>query len=101
MSKFLLTGAMLVLLASFLHYSPASNEAITQTAKVEVTSFPVSEQVKIARMERKMSQKDLAREMGWSRLTVEQVESGQVTPTKDSLKKLEAVLKTKFTATGY
>jgi ribosome-binding protein aMBF1 (putative translation factor) len=101
MSKFLLTGAMLVLLASFLHYSPSTNKTITQPAHQEMTIYPIGEQIKIARLEKKISQKDLAEYLNCSRLTIERIESGHIMPKKNTLEKLNEVLGTKLVMGGY
>jgi DNA-binding transcriptional regulator YiaG len=101
MSKFLLTGAMMVLLASFLHYSPSSNRTTTQSVHQEMTIYPIGEQIKIARSEKKMSQKDLAEYLNCSRLTIERIESGQVMPTKPAIEKLKVVLGSQLSMNGY
>jgi ribosome-binding protein aMBF1 (putative translation factor) len=103
MSKFLLTGVLLVLLASFLHYSPASSpESDDRTPqRGEMMLFHISEQVKLARMERHMSQKDLANKVGLTRLDVEKIEGGQVVPTRDLLTKIEQALNTSLTMETY
>jgi ribosome-binding protein aMBF1 (putative translation factor) len=87
---------MLVLLASFMHY-PSSPET-TQTANLfeKTMVFPISEQIKLARSEKKISQKDLADRVGLSLLNLERIEKGKVMPTRDVLRKLENELSTKL-----
>jgi ribosome-binding protein aMBF1 (putative translation factor) len=103
MSKFLLTGVLLVLLASFLHYSPTSpsNTDDKTPQRNEIMLFHISEQVKLARLEKHVSQKDLANKVGLTRLDIEKIEGGQVVPTRDILFKIEQVLNTSLTMESY
>ena len=103
MSKFLLTGVLLVLLASFLHYSPTSpSNAETKTPqRSEMILFHISEQVKLARLERHMSQKDLATRVGLTKLDIEKIEAGKVVPTRELLVKIEQALNASLTMQGY
>lgn len=102
MSKFVLTAVLLVLLASFLHYSPpTSTTAARHDAKQETMVFPISEQIKLARMDRRISQDDLADKVGLSRMTIDKMEKGQVVPTHDLLLKMQDALKTPLTMDGY
>ena len=103
MSKFLLTGVLLVLLASFLHYSPTSpsNTEDKTPQRNEVMLFHISEQVKLARLEKHISQKDLANKVGLTKLDVEKIESGQVVPTRDLLFKIEQALNTPLSMENY
>jgi ribosome-binding protein aMBF1 (putative translation factor) len=103
MSKFLLTGVLLVLLASFLHYGPTSpSSAETRTPqRSEMILFHISEQVKLARLERHISQKDLANKVGLTKLDIEKIEAGKVVPTRDLLVKIEQALDASLTMQGY
>jgi ribosome-binding protein aMBF1 (putative translation factor) len=103
MSKFLLTGVLLVLLASFLHYSPTSSSNTNDKTpqRNEVILFHISEQVKLARLEKHVSQKDLANKVGLTRLDIEKIEGGQVVPTRDILYKIEQALNTSLTMESY
>jgi ribosome-binding protein aMBF1 (putative translation factor) len=103
MSKFLLTGVLLVLLASFLHYSPASpsTEDDNTPQGSEVMLFHISEQVKLARLEKHVSQKDLANKVGLTRLDIEKIEGGRVVPTRDILFKIEQALNTSLKMESY
>jgi ribosome-binding protein aMBF1 (putative translation factor) len=103
MSKFLLTGVLLVLLASFLHYSPASpsSEDDQTPQRNEITLFHISEQVKLARLEKHISQKELANKVGLTRLDIEKIEGGQVVPTRDIMYKIEQALNTSLTMDSY
>ena len=104
MSKFLLTGVLLVLLASFLHYSPTSPSSTTETKtpqRSEMILFHISEQVKLARLERHISQKDLANKVGLTKLDIEKIEAGKVVPTRDLLVKIEQALDASLTMQGY
>jgi ribosome-binding protein aMBF1 (putative translation factor) len=103
MSKFLLTGVLLVLLASFLHYSPTSpSTAEDRTPQPnEIMLFPISEQVKLARLEKRMSQKELANKVGLTRLDVEKIEGGEVVPTRDLMFKIEKALNTSLSMDNY
>lgn len=96
MSKFLLTGVLLVLLASFLHYSPTSpsNTGDNVPQRSEMMLFHISEQVKLARLERHITQKELANKIGLTRLDIEKIEAGKVVPTRELLVKIEEVLNT-------
>jgi ribosome-binding protein aMBF1 (putative translation factor) len=102
MSKFLLTGVLLVLLASFLHYPSSSTNKEDRTPKRgEIMMVHISEQVKLARLERRMSQKDLANRVGLTKLDVEKIEAGQVVPTRDLMFKIEQALNTSLTMENY
>jgi ribosome-binding protein aMBF1 (putative translation factor) len=102
MSKFLLTGVLLVLLASFLHYPTSSTNKEDRTPqRNEVMMVHISEQVKLARLERRLSQKDLANRVGLTKLDVEKIEAGQVVPTRDLLFKIEQALNTSLTMENY
>jgi ribosome-binding protein aMBF1 (putative translation factor) len=102
MSKFALTGVLLCILVGFFHYSPTTSQ-VTPSAQTEKESllFPISEQIKLARLEKHISQKDLAERVGLSKMNIEKIEKGQVVPTRDILFKLEQELKVTFTLDGY
>jgi ribosome-binding protein aMBF1 (putative translation factor) len=103
MSKFLLTGVLLVLLASFLHYSPTSpsNTEDKTPQRSEMMLFHISEQVKLARLERHIGQKDLANKVGLTKLDIEKIEAGDVVPTRELLFKIEQALNTSLKMEGY
>ena len=103
MSKFLLTGVLLVLLASFLHYSPTTpaNDAGEMPTRNQISMFHISEQVKLARLERHISQKELANKVGLTRLDIEKIETARVVPTRDILYKIEQTLNTSLTMESY
>ncbi|MBL7815992.1 MAG: helix-turn-helix transcriptional regulator [Saprospiraceae bacterium] len=103
MSKFVLTGVLLLILAGFLHYSPSTNATSMENGKnaTETLLFPISEQIKLARLEKHLSQKDLADRVGLTKMNIEKIEKGQVVPTRDILFKLEKELNATFTLDGY
>jgi ribosome-binding protein aMBF1 (putative translation factor) len=103
MSKFALTGVLLLILAGFLHYSPTASSFDTENGKdnKETLLFPISEQIKLARLEKHVSQKDLAGRVGLTKLNIEKIEKGQVVPTRDVLFRLEKELAVTFTLDGY
>ena len=103
MSKFALTGVLLLILAGFLHYSPspALQNVENSNNGVETLLFPISEQIKLARMEKHFSQNDLADRVGLSKSNIEKIEKGQVVPTRDILFKIEKELNVTFTLDGY
>ena len=102
MSKFALTGVLLLILAGFLHYSPSSaNEVENSKYEKETLLFPISEQIKLARLEKHVSQKELADRVGLSKMNIEKIEKGQVVPTRDLLFRLEKELGVVFTMDGY
>ncbi len=103
MSKFVLTGVLLILLASFLHYSPSqsSNGDNKASQSSEMVAYHISEQIKNAREERHITQRDLASKVGLTRLDIEKIELGQVVPTRDLMAKIEAVLNTPLSMQSY
>jgi ribosome-binding protein aMBF1 (putative translation factor) len=103
MSKFALTGVLLLILAGFLHYSPSSNSFDNENGKnnKETLLFPISEQIKLARLENHVSQKDLADRIGLTKMNIEKIEKGQIVPTRDILFKLEKELNVTFSMDGY
>jgi ribosome-binding protein aMBF1 (putative translation factor) len=102
MSKFLLTGVLLVLLASFLHYpSSSTNKEDRTPQRGEVMLVHISEQVKLARLEKRISQKDLANRVGLTKLDIEKIEAGQVVPTRDLMFKMEKALNTSLSMENY
>jgi ribosome-binding protein aMBF1 (putative translation factor) len=103
MSKFFLTGILLVLLASFLHYSPSgSSNGDDKTPQAsEMAMYSINEQIRIARTDRHISQKDLAYKVGLTRLDIEKIEGGQVVPTRDLLFKIEQALNTSLSMQSY
>ena len=60
MSKFVLTGCLLILLASFLNYPTSPENAKGHQRQDLTVIFPISEQVKLARMEKNLSEKGAA-----------------------------------------
>ena len=97
MSKFLLTGVLLVLLASFLHYSPASSPSSTPTnvpQRSEMMLYNVGERIQLTREQRRISQKDLANKVGLTKLDIDKIENGKAVPTAELLAKIEEVLNT-------
>ncbi len=103
MSKFALTCVLLLILAGFLHYSPTPSSQDVENSKngVETLLFPISEQIKLARMENHLSQKDLSDRVGLTKMNIEKIEKGQVVPTRDILFKIEKELNVTFTLDGY
>ena len=101
MSKFALTGVLLCILVGFFHYSPTSTPPNSSQTEKESLLFPISEQIKLARVEKHVSQQDLANRVGLSKMNLEKIEKGQVVPTRDILFKLENELKVSFTLDGY
>ena len=93
MSKFIFTGGLLLLLASFLNY-PTKPQNSTNTTEVQkdYIVFPVGQQIKTARMDKRLSQKDLAEHVGMTKMTIERLEKGQLVPTQEMLAKLEREL---------
>jgi ribosome-binding protein aMBF1 (putative translation factor) len=102
MSKFALTGVLLCILVGFFHYNPTTTQA-SSTPKTETESllFPISEQIKLARLGKHISQKDLAERVGLSKINIEKIEKGQVVPTRDILFKIEKELNAEFRLDGY
>ena len=105
MSKFALTGVLLCILVGFFHYNPKVKSTeptaeVSTKSETESLFFPISEQIKLARLERHLSQKDLGDRVGLSKANMEKIEKGQVVPTHDMLYKLQNELKVKFTLEG-
>lgn len=102
MSKFLLTGVLLVVLASFLHYSPASSDADDRKPqRSEVILFQISDQIRFARLEKHLTPKELASKVGLTKLDVEKIEAGQAVPTRELLVKIEQALNTSLKMESY
>lgn len=99
MSKFIFTACLLVLLASFLNYP--INQTDASEKKQQTIIFPISEQIKLARLEKQISQKELATRTGLSKMNIERIEKGQLVPTRDVLDKLERELSTPLNLNGY
>lgn len=97
MSKFFLTAFMLILLASFMQYPSGTEQKKDKEQNFEATTiFPLSEQIKLARYEKRLTQKELSDRIGLSQLNLERIEKGKVLPTEDILNKLESELDTHF-----
>ena len=92
MSKFIFTGSLLVLLASFLNYPTTSQDDTKTEMQKQVIVFPISEQIKIARIEKHISQKELSDHVGMTKMSIERIEKGQLVPTQEMLNKLEKEL---------
>ncbi len=101
MSKFIFTACLLVLLASFLNYPPQTNESNLDSKRESSIIFPISEQIKIARLEKQISQKELAVRVGLTKMNVERIEKGQLVPANDVLDKLEKELNVQLNLNGY
>jgi ribosome-binding protein aMBF1 (putative translation factor) len=101
MSKFIFTGGLLLLLASFLNYPPTpQNDTPTEIPK-DFVIFPISEQVKVARLEKHLLPKELAEHTGLTKMTIDRIEKGQLMPTQDMIKKLEKALGVGLELSGY
>ena len=101
MSKFIFTACLLVLLASFLNYPPQTNEPKPDSLRESSIIFPISEQIKIARLEKQISQKELATRVGLTKMNIERIEKGQLVPANDVLDKLERELSVQLNLNGY
>jgi ribosome-binding protein aMBF1 (putative translation factor) len=101
MSKFIFTGCLLLLLASFLNYPAQSVSTKSNAAQESRVIFPISEQIKLARMEKQITAKELANRVGLTKMSVEKIEKGQLVPTHEILEKLEVELGTQFNLNGY
>jgi ribosome-binding protein aMBF1 (putative translation factor) len=93
MSKFIFTGGLLLLLASFLDYptKPQNSTSTTEELKDYIV-FPISKQIESARKDKRLSQKDLAEHVGMTKMTIERLEKGQLVPTQEMLAKLKKEL---------
>lgn len=101
MSKFIFTACLLVLLASFLNYPVQSKEAKSKPNPETTVIFPISEQIKLARLEKQISQKELAVRVGLTKMNIERIEKGQVIPADQTLLKLEKELGVALNLNGY
>ena len=102
MSKFICTACLLVLLASFLNYPPQKHESNPSSKQQESSIiFPISEQIKIARLEKQISQKELAMRVGLTKMNIERIEKGQLVPANEVLEKLEKELNVQLNLNGY
>ena len=101
MSKFIFTGSLLLLLASFLNYPTTPKDDATTEMRKDVIIYPISEQIKIARIEKHFSQKDLADRASMTKMSIERIEKGQLVPTQEMLNKLEKVLGVELELSGY
>lgn len=101
MSKFIFTGGLLLLLASFLNYPTTPKNTATTEIQKDFVIFPISEQIKIARIEKHLTQKDLADHSGMTKMTIERIEKGQLVPTQEMLNKLEKELGVGLELSGY
>ncbi|NJN35675.1 MAG: helix-turn-helix transcriptional regulator [Saprospiraceae bacterium] len=61
----------------------------------------MSEQIKIARLEKNVSQSDLASRLNISKATLSRIENGQTLPNQKIVGKIQAELGTKLTFNGY
>lgn len=101
MSKFLLTGCLIVLLASFLNYPTESVSSRNKQKRETTVIFPISEQIKLARIEKNLSKKELAQKAGLTRMSLERIEKGQLVPNQEILQKLSKELNVGLTLSGY
>lgn len=102
MSKFIFTGFLLLLLASFLNYPVKSSESTKKSDSAEnKIIFPISEQIKLARMEKHITTKELSSRVGVSKMNMERIEKGQLIPTTDVIEKLEKELGVHFELSNY
>ena len=101
MSKFIFTGSLLLLLASFLNYPTTPKDDAKTEMRKDVIIYPISEQIKIARIEKHFSQKDLADRASMTKMSIERIEKGQLVPTQEMLNKLEKVLGVELELSGY
>jgi len=108
MTKFLLAGLLLVLLSGFLHFpSSSSTDSHPSVSKPEgisadrATALPLGEQIRFARLEKKISQKELADQVGLTKLNIEKIEKGLVYPQRDVMLRMQQVLEKEFSTEGY
>jgi ribosome-binding protein aMBF1 (putative translation factor) len=101
MSKFIFTGGLLLLLASFLNYPPTPQNDTTIEISKNFVIFPISEQIKVARLEKHFTPKDLAENTGLTKMTIDRIEKGQLIPTQEMLIKLEKALGVGLELSGY
>jgi ribosome-binding protein aMBF1 (putative translation factor) len=102
MSKFLLTGCLLVLLASFLNYpTESANLKQVKSGIQGRIIFPLNEQVKVARLEKRLTTKELSTKAGIPKMNIELIEKGQIIPSHAVVKKLEMVLQAKLNMNSY
>ena len=101
MSKFLLTGCLLLLLASFLNYPARPTNVESKQKRESVIIFPISEQIKLARMESQLTLKELATRIGITKMNMERIEKGQIVPSPDVLEKMEKELGVRLDLNGY
>jgi ribosome-binding protein aMBF1 (putative translation factor) len=101
MSKFIFTGGLLLLLASFLNYPTTPKNNTTTEIQKDFVIFPISEQIKIARIEKHFTQKELAEQTHLTKMTIERIEKGQLVPTQEMLNNLEKELGVELNLSGY
>ncbi len=103
MTKFYLTGLLLLLLAGFLHFpnNSTDNDGVVIQRNSSGTVLPLGEQIRIARLEKKISQKDLADQVGLAKMNIEKIEKGFAIPQKDAIQKMEKVLNVQLKLDSY
>ena len=101
MVKFIFTGALLLLLVGFMNYPTRKKNVKTDFSKESKIIFPINEQIKLARMDKQMTSKELADRIGVTKMTIDRFEKGQLVPTTETLRRLEIDLDARFEFNGY
>ncbi len=101
MQKFILTIVFFLLLVSFLDY-PTSLEKLDEARRNEAAFIaPIGHQIRQARLRRQISQPELARMAGLKPSQIEEIEKGNVMPTRDVLMTIQQALGTEMLMDSY
>ena len=99
MTKLLSLGLLTLMIVGFIQgLSPLSNKIEVKTSRESYNSqtIPLSEQIKLARLENGMSQQELAEKTQLTKYNIEAIEKGEAVPTGEILRRFEKSLDTKL-----
>lgn len=99
MTKLVSLGLFTLMIVGFLQGLSPNTGIVEVKASKEVFDFQsisLDDQIKLARLEKNMSQQELATRTQLTKYNIEAIEAGEAVPSREVLKRFETVLNTKL-----
>ena len=99
MTKLVSLGLLTLMIVGFIQGLSPNTGLVEVKSSKEFYDFqiiPLSEQIKLARLEKNISQQELAEKTRLTKYNIEAIELGEAVPSGDVLRRFESALNTKL-----
>ncbi len=104
MTKLVSVGLLVLMIVGFIQgLSPNTGKVEVKSSKefYDIQTIPLGDQIKLARLEKNISQQQLAEKTRLTKYNIEAIESGEAVPSGDVLRRFEVALSTKLVNVRY